>query len=182
MNSSIALCSNLKSRRNLTRAVASFSSDRRESDGNEASQESLRFWLFLFFWEPEQIVLFTLPSSVLCKDGKMRSLQQFYDRTSDFPSSDQLFFFSFSAFPKHLRKHTKHFTRTTETRPAEKKNSFSVQLQQTLITSDEFRRTSKVHDTKVAQVMLAWICSVPSSTLINLSSFIRCRSVSWVIR
>lgn len=33
----------LKLRRNLTRAVASFSSDRRESDGNEASQESLLF-------------------------------------------------------------------------------------------------------------------------------------------
>lgn len=69
----------------------------------------------------------------LSKDGKMRSLRQFYDRTSDFPSSDEFFFLCFSAFPKHLRKHTKHFTRTTETRPAEEIKKFThrilVQLQ-----------------------------------------------------
>lgn len=96
-----------------------------------------------------------------CKDGKMRSLKQF--TIAQAISLHRISFFSHFFASRHSQNisvSTQNTSLAPPKRGQRKKRFphrilFSVQLQYTLITSDDFRWTSKVHDTKVAQVMLA---------------------------
>lgn len=143
MNSSIAWCANLKSGRNLTRAVASFSIwPERKRRERSVSRKS---FFFCFGNRSRSFcLLFHHPSDgAWAKMAKWEALNSFTIAQAISLHRISFFFACFSAFPKHLRKHTKHFTRTTETRPAEERKKFPHRiLRSTSINFDYLRRVS----------------------------------------